>query len=261
MIAGTPRHSVPASDSCWRIASTRASGGPSDGPSSRSVPSAPSRSHSRSWAEAGSGPSRSGGDTRRCGRGHEPMTVLSGRGRQYRPDRPVRDACLRPDPRRASSPRDAGRDPRAMPATIRKGRRHHGHPPEPNVIRTGPATDRQGEGGARREERVERAPASAEAENEFIRLHGFDEYAKWHLGIDDEEHERTKGRYRFPDGDFKKVHRLAVLAAESRAWAVQARGDRECGGALAWDLSLEAMIQQAQASLLDVSNTEPDPLA
>jgi hypothetical protein len=58
---------------------------------------------------------------------------------------------------------------------------------------------------------------SAEEENEFIRLHGFDEYGKWHLGIDDEEKENTKGRYKFPYGDFKNVHRCAVLSAESRA--------------------------------------------
>jgi hypothetical protein len=58
---------------------------------------------------------------------------------------------------------------------------------------------------------------SAEAENEFILLHGFDEYGKWHLGIDDEENEQTKGRYKFPYGDFKKVHRCAVISAESRA--------------------------------------------
>ena len=35
---------------------------------------------------------------------------------------------------------------------------------------------------------------SAHKENEFIRLHGFDEYGKWYLGIDEEEHEHTKGR-------------------------------------------------------------------
>ena len=28
---------------------------------------------------------------------------------------------------------------------------------------------------------------SAEQENEFIRLHGFTEYGKWYLGIDEEE--------------------------------------------------------------------------
>jgi hypothetical protein len=39
---------------------------------------------------------------------------------------------------------------------------------------------------------------SAREENEFIRLHGFDEYGKWHLGIDDEENEDTKKRLSFP---------------------------------------------------------------
>jgi hypothetical protein len=58
---------------------------------------------------------------------------------------------------------------------------------------------------------------SAEQENDFIRAHGFDEYAKWYLAIDDEEHEQTKGRYKFPYGDFERVHRCGVLAAESRA--------------------------------------------
>jgi hypothetical protein len=58
---------------------------------------------------------------------------------------------------------------------------------------------------------------SAEEENEFIRVHGFEAYAKWHLGIDEEHPEDTKGRYKFPFGDFKRVHRCAVLSAESRA--------------------------------------------
>ena len=47
---------------------------------------------------------------------------------------------------------------------------------------------------------------SAEEENEFIRTHGFVEYAKWHLGINDEEAEYAKGRYKFPYGDFENVH-------------------------------------------------------
>ena len=58
---------------------------------------------------------------------------------------------------------------------------------------------------------------SAEAENAFIREHGFGEYAKWYRGIDDEENEETKGRYKFPYGDFEKVHRGGVISAESRA--------------------------------------------
>jgi hypothetical protein len=58
---------------------------------------------------------------------------------------------------------------------------------------------------------------SAQKENDFIERHGFEEYAKWHLGINDEEAEHTKGRYEFPYGDFKDVHRCGVLSAESRA--------------------------------------------
>jgi len=58
---------------------------------------------------------------------------------------------------------------------------------------------------------------STEAENEFIRLHGFGEYAKWHLGIDDRFSENTKRRYKFPYGDFKNLHRCGLLAAQSRA--------------------------------------------
>jgi hypothetical protein len=58
---------------------------------------------------------------------------------------------------------------------------------------------------------------STEQENEFIRLHGFQEYGKWHLGIDDAEDENTKRRYKFPYGDFQKVHRCGVLSGESRA--------------------------------------------
>ena len=58
---------------------------------------------------------------------------------------------------------------------------------------------------------------SPAAENEFIRLHGFGEYAKWHLGIDNRYAENAKRRYKFPYGDFKNVHRCGVLAAQSRA--------------------------------------------
>src|SRR5258705_12590073 len=58
---------------------------------------------------------------------------------------------------------------------------------------------------------------SAQQENEFIEQHGWDEYRRWHLGIDDEVAEERKGRYKFPYGDFAKVHRCGVLSAESRA--------------------------------------------
>ncbi len=58
---------------------------------------------------------------------------------------------------------------------------------------------------------------STDEENEFIRVHGFSEYAKWHLGVDARYPENTKGRYKFPYGDFRNVHRCGVLAVQSRA--------------------------------------------
>ena len=58
---------------------------------------------------------------------------------------------------------------------------------------------------------------SVEQENEFIRVHGFAEYAKWHLGIDRRFSETSKRRYKFPYGDFKNVHRCGLLAAKARA--------------------------------------------
>lgn len=58
---------------------------------------------------------------------------------------------------------------------------------------------------------------TANEEDEFIRLHGFGEYAKWHLGIDERYPANTKRRYKFPYGDFKNVHRCGLLAAQSRA--------------------------------------------
>lgn len=58
---------------------------------------------------------------------------------------------------------------------------------------------------------------SADEENEFIRLHGFAAYAKWHLGIDKQFPERTKRRYKFPYGNFKDAHRCGLLAVKARA--------------------------------------------
>ncbi len=63
---------------------------------------------------------------------------------------------------------------------------------------------------------------STRQENAFIREHGYAEYGRWHLGIDDAEPEETKAHYKFPYGkfpygDFRDVHRCGVLSAETRA--------------------------------------------
>ena len=55
---------------------------------------------------------------------------------------------------------------------------------------------------------------SSQQENSYIEEHGFTDYARWYLGVDDEEEPESKGRYKFPYGDFEKVHRCGVFAAE-----------------------------------------------
>ena len=62
----------------------------------------------------------------------------------------------------------------------------------------------------------EHNPGSAE-ENAYLQKHEIEEYAKWHLGEDKSKAEDTKGRYKFPYGDFKTVHRDGLIAAKERA--------------------------------------------
>ena len=52
-----------------------------------------------------------------------------------------------------------------------------------------------------RDEWSEHQPSAA-AENRFIEEHGYESYARWHLGIDDVAAPDTKAHYKFPYGDF-----------------------------------------------------------
>lgn len=54
-------------------------------------------------------------------------------------------------------------------------------------------------------------------ENAFLEKHEIAEYANWHLGLDTSKGEGTKGRYHFPYGDFRTVHRDGLIAAKERA--------------------------------------------
>jgi hypothetical protein len=58
---------------------------------------------------------------------------------------------------------------------------------------------------------------SAHAENTDIEERGSTAYARWLLGIDDDQDVSKKGRDKFPYGDFSDVHCCGVIAAESRA--------------------------------------------
>jgi hypothetical protein len=62
----------------------------------------------------------------------------------------------------------------------------------------------------------EAAPSADEA-NKEIEEDSFDEFAEWHLAVNPDASEGTKGRYAFPYGDFHKVNRAALIHAKQRA--------------------------------------------
>ncbi len=58
---------------------------------------------------------------------------------------------------------------------------------------------------------------SAPEQNAYLKTHDWDEYAAWHLGLTVGATDETKGRYAFVFGDFKRVHRTALIACVYRA--------------------------------------------
>ena len=57
----------------------------------------------------------------------------------------------------------------------------------------------------------------AGAENAFLANHTWEEYAEWHLGLTDGATDRTKARYAFVYGDFRRIHRMGLIACHYRA--------------------------------------------
>jgi len=57
----------------------------------------------------------------------------------------------------------------------------------------------------------------AEQDNAFLASHSWDEYAAWHLGLTEGAADETKARYAFVYGDFRRVHRMGLIACHYRA--------------------------------------------
>lgn len=57
----------------------------------------------------------------------------------------------------------------------------------------------------------------AQAQNDFLDAHTWDEYAQWHLALTDGATEETKARYAFGYGDFRRLHRTGLIACVYRA--------------------------------------------
>jgi hypothetical protein len=58
---------------------------------------------------------------------------------------------------------------------------------------------------------------TADDENAFLKTHSWEEYAAWHLGLTVGASDETKARYAFVYGDFRRVHRTALIACVYRA--------------------------------------------
>jgi hypothetical protein len=57
----------------------------------------------------------------------------------------------------------------------------------------------------------------AEDENAYLAAHSWEDYAAWHLGLTEGPNDETKARYAFVYGDFRRVHRMGLIACHYRA--------------------------------------------
>ena len=57
----------------------------------------------------------------------------------------------------------------------------------------------------------------AREQNAFLKNHSWDEYSAWHLGLTEGAADETKARYAFVFGDFRRIHRIGLIACHYRA--------------------------------------------
>ncbi len=61
------------------------------------------------------------------------------------------------------------------------------------------------------------AQPTAQDENRFLETHAWDEYGEWHLGLTVGAADETKARFGFVFGDFRRLHRMGLIACRYRA--------------------------------------------
>ena len=61
------------------------------------------------------------------------------------------------------------------------------------------------------------AQPRAADENAFLESHSWEEYGAWHLALTDGAGEETKARFGFVYGDFRRLHRMGLIACHYRA--------------------------------------------
>ena len=61
------------------------------------------------------------------------------------------------------------------------------------------------------------AQPRAEDENAYLASHTWQDYGEWHLALTDGATDETKARYAFVYGDFRRIHRMGLIACQFRA--------------------------------------------
>ena len=62
-----------------------------------------------------------------------------------------------------------------------------------------------------------RVQPTAEDENDYLAKHSWADYGGWHLALTEGANDETKARYAFVYGDFRRVHRMGIIACHYRA--------------------------------------------
>jgi hypothetical protein len=57
----------------------------------------------------------------------------------------------------------------------------------------------------------------ADDQNAFLENNSWQDYGSWHLGLTDGKSDDTKARYAFVFGDFRRLHRMGLVACYYRA--------------------------------------------
>jgi hypothetical protein len=57
----------------------------------------------------------------------------------------------------------------------------------------------------------------ADDENAYLDSHSWVEYGEWHLALTEGAEDETKARYAFVFGDFRRLHRMGLIACHYRA--------------------------------------------
>jgi hypothetical protein len=58
---------------------------------------------------------------------------------------------------------------------------------------------------------------SADDQNRYLASHSWAEYGEWHLALNETARGETKARFGFVFGDFRRLHRMGLIACHFRA--------------------------------------------